>query len=92
MLDPFVRGDKEGFKAHNVAEAQRLGGASFGEAMLTTIGCVLLPHLAMNERNIARTGTAAGLAACRQTPIVITRCKKGSYSRKQSYCGDVCCA
>ena len=40
MLDPFVSGDKEGFKARNVAEAQRLAGASFGEAMLTTIGCV----------------------------------------------------
>ena len=43
MLDPFVRGDKESFKAHNVAEAQRLAGAAFGEAMLTTIGCV--PHI-----------------------------------------------
>ncbi len=41
MLDPFVSGDKEGFKARNVAEAQRLAGASFGEAMLTTIGCAL---------------------------------------------------
>ena len=39
ILDPFVRGDKERFKADNVAEAQRLAGAAFGQAMLTTIGC-----------------------------------------------------
>ena len=38
-LEPFVRGDKEGFKASNVAEAERLAGAAFGEAMLHTIGC-----------------------------------------------------
>ena len=40
-LDPFVRGDKEGFKATNVAEAERLADAAFGEAMLHTIGCAL---------------------------------------------------
>lgn len=38
-LQPFVLGDKEGFKASAVREANTLTNAAFGEAMLHTIGC-----------------------------------------------------
>jgi len=38
-LQPFVLGDKEGFKASAVREANTLAHAAFGEAMLHTIGC-----------------------------------------------------
>ena len=41
-LQPYVQGDKDGWTRRMVEEAEDLSSAAFGEAMLSTIGWVLL--------------------------------------------------